>query len=97
MIFSLTSSISVSQDGTLCLWDVSDGLCIKSAENLLTSFAPTSMASIGNNRHVVVSGHSHQATIIDVPRMTVSKVYFLFSTLTNTHRSNYKLLTITTG
>jgi hypothetical protein len=61
----------VSTDGTVCVWDIEDGLCLGSADQLLQGYSPSCIASVANNRHVFVSGRSHKVAVVDIIEMKV--------------------------
>ena len=59
----------VSKDGTICLWDYVDGMCLKSADKLLNDYQPISATPVGDGKHIAVSGRSNHVVIVDVSKM----------------------------
>ena len=68
----------MSIDGTICVWDVKDGLCMASADGILAKYQPNSMASVGDRKHILVSGRSHKVAVFNVLDMMVNLFSIFF-------------------
>eukprot|EP01119_Soliformovum_irregulare_P018792 TRINITY_DN5827_c0_g1_i2.p1 TRINITY_DN5827_c0_g1~~TRINITY_DN5827_c0_g1_i2.p1 ORF type:complete len:911 (+),score=219.01 TRINITY_DN5827_c0_g1_i2:90-2822(+) len=62
--------ISVSADGTICLWNSTDGKCVHSMENLLMR-NPTSIVVTPGGQYLACSGQHNYVEIVDLFKLKV--------------------------
>eukprot|EP01117_Protostelium_nocturnum_P009691 TRINITY_DN3461_c0_g1_i1.p1 TRINITY_DN3461_c0_g1~~TRINITY_DN3461_c0_g1_i1.p1 ORF type:complete len:1249 (-),score=384.08 TRINITY_DN3461_c0_g1_i1:37-3783(-) len=74
--------ISVSIDGTVCLWSVSDGSCLAAAEKALKCM-PTSMTVLPNQNLVAFAGHRTFIEIFSIKTFTVTSTFAAHQTWIN--------------
>jgi len=70
---SIEAFVSVSTDGTVCIWSYYDGRCLASAENLLKC-SPTTVILLPSGKHIACSGHHSDIEIVNLRQMKVSSV-----------------------
>ncbi|PRP73963.1 WD40 repeat-containing protein [Planoprotostelium fungivorum] len=68
------SIISVSSDGTICVWSFADGGCLNVAERVLKC-KPTSMSVLPSNHQVAFAGNRTFIEIFSLKTMTISYTF----------------------
>ncbi|KAL6041424.1 hypothetical protein QOT17_024947 [Balamuthia mandrillaris] len=69
--------VSLSEDGTLCAWDYTEGCCVDSVPQLFDRTStegmdsPTKMVTMPDNRHIACAGQSSLVFIVDLWTMKV--------------------------
>jgi len=70
---SIEAFVSVSNDGTLCIWSFYDGRCLACAEKLLKC-SPTMLTILPSGYHVAVAGNHTDIEIVNLKKLKISKI-----------------------
>lgn len=70
---SIEAFVSVSIDGTLCIWSYYDGRCLACSERLLKC-SPTMLTILPSGYHVAVAGNHTDIEIVNLKKLKISAI-----------------------